>query len=234
MRARLAFRNAAFAWTLLAGQAAMASAGPADISREINLTVGAATAVIASLQADINAGKLQPDQADSEKLKKAFHEQFRKASNAEIEGAQDPAIAKIRRDITEAFLAVVEQYRKDMLKGGQDAFVPAFFRAELLGNFNKRSVGQYQAIVTTRNADLINKDSAADKLIVDKGVLEFVNGLLERGETSPQSAAVGARHVSYWPMKITEPCAVCHQRSGLVQSVGAFGGATLVIVEPQK
>jgi hypothetical protein len=227
-------RNVVLALTLFAAFPAAASTAPVDISKEINITTAAATAVIASLQGDINAGKLKPEAVEPERLKNAFLEQFKKSTNSNLEDAQDPVIAKIRRDLKDAFLVVTEQYRKDMIKGGQDAFVPAFFRAELLSNFNSRSGGQYKAVVTTRNADLINRDSGADKFITDKAVLDYVTALLEKGEATPQSASVGARHVAYWPMKITEPCAVCHQRSGLVQNIGDFGGATVVIVEPQK
>lgn len=226
------FRSLAFVTALLASGPAWASTSQADISKEINQTVSAATAVIAALQNDINGGTLKPDLVQPERLKAAFTEQFRKTTNADLEGASDPVIAKIRKDLTDAFLTVTDQFKADMIKGGQDAFVPAFFRAELISNFNKKSVGKYQAIVTTRKADLINKDSAAEKVIVDKAVLDYVSGLLEKGEVAAQSQAVDGRLVSYWPMKITEPCAVCHQRSGLVQKVGDFGGATVVIVHP--
>ncbi len=67
-----------------------------------------------------------------ERLKAAFTEQFRKMTNADLDGASDPTIAKIRKDLADAFLTVTDQFKADMIKGGQDAFVPAFFRAELI------------------------------------------------------------------------------------------------------
>ena len=193
------FRSFAFVATLLATEPVWASTSQADISKEINQTVSAATAVIAALQNDINGGTLKPDLVQPERLKAAFTEQFRKTTNADLEGASDPVIAKIRKDLTDAFLTVTDQFKVDMIKGGQDAFVPAFFRAELISNFNKKSVGKYQAIVTTRKADLINKDSAAEKVIVDKAVLDYVSGLLEKGEVAAQSQAVDGRLVRFTP-----------------------------------
>ena len=49
-----------------------------DVSREINLITNAATAVVAGLQAKINAGTLPAEEADAGKLRQAFLEQFRK------------------------------------------------------------------------------------------------------------------------------------------------------------
>lgn len=212
--------------------AVQAAPSQGDVSREINLITNAATAVIAGLQTRINAGTLPAEEADGGKLRQAFLEQFRKLANADFQQAPDPKLEEIRKAFAEAFDAVTGKYRADMVKGGQDAFVPAFFRAQLLEHFNKRAQGKYQAIVTTRPSELINRDSAPDKVIADKAVLEFVAGLLEKGETEPKSTNIGPRLVSYWPMKIAEPCATCHQRSGLEQKIGAFGGATIVVVEP--
>jgi len=204
-----------------------------DVSKEINLITNAATAVVAGLQAKINAGTLPAEEADAGKLRQAFLEQFRKLANADFQQAPDPKLEEIRKAFAEAFDAVTGRYRSDMVKGGQDAFVPAFFRAQLLELFNKQANGKYQAIVTTRPSELINRDSAPDKIIADKAVLDFVAGLLDKGEVEPKSTQIGQRLVSYWPMRIAEPCATCHLRNGLEQKVGAFGGATIVVVEPR-
>lgn len=214
--------------------AAAAAPSQADISREINLVTQAATGVIAALQDRINSGKLEPSAVEPGTLRAAFVESFGKVASADFRQAPDPVLAEIRSAFSEAFDAVTAQYRADMLKGGQDAFVPAFFRAQLLEQVNRKSNGRYTAIVTTRPSELINRDSAPDKVIADKAVLAFVSNLLEKGEMEPKSTSIGARLVSYWPMKVGEPCAACHQRSGLDQKVGAFGGATIVVVEPAR
>jgi hypothetical protein len=214
--------------------AATAAPSQADISREINLVTQAATGVIADLQDRINSGKLAPAAVEAGALRAAFMDGFGRLAGADFRKAPDPLLAEIRSAFSDAFDAVTAQYRSDMLKGGQDAFVPAFFRAQLLDHVNRKSHGRYTAIVTTRSSELINRDSAPDKVIADKAVLAFVADLLEKGELEPRSTSIGARLVSYWPMKVGEPCAACHQRSGLEQKVGAFGGATIVVVEPAR
>lgn len=173
-----------------------AAPSQADISKEINLTTGAATSVIAGLQNKINGGSLAQPEVDIAALRAAFRESFKKNGGSDFEAAPDPQLGEIRKLFDEAFANVIEKYRADMLKGGQDAFVPAFFRAQLLEFFNKKSQGKYQAIVTTRGNELINRDSAPDKVIADKAVLEFVKGLLDKGEVEPQSKAIGERLVS--------------------------------------
>ncbi len=213
---------------------AVAAPTQAEISREIAIVTQAATNVIAGLQDRINTGKLEPAAVEAVALRAAFLENFRKIAEADFRQTPDPVLADIRSAFSEAFDLVTGQYRADMLKGGQDAFVPAFFRAQLLDHVNKASKGRYTAIVTTRRSELINRDAAADKMIADKAVLAFVADLLDKGEMEPKSTSIGARLVSYWPMKVGEPCAECHKRSGLDQKVGAFGGATIVVVEPNR
>lgn len=206
----------------------------ADISKEINATTSAATAVVAGLQSKINGGSLSQAEVEVASIRAAFRDHFKKIGGSGFDDPADPQLVEIRKLFDEALTHVIDKFRPDMLKGGQDAFVPAFFRAQLLDYFNRKSEGRYQAIVTMRSGELINRDSAPEKVIADKAVLEFVKGLLEKGEVEPQSKAIGTRFVSYWPMKIGEPCAVCHQRSGLEQKVGAFGGATVVVVEAPR
>lgn len=80
-------RYLCFVAALLAAGPVSASTSQADLSKEINQTVSAATAVIAALQNDINGGTLKPDLVQPERLKAAFTEQFRKMTNADLEGA---------------------------------------------------------------------------------------------------------------------------------------------------
>jgi hypothetical protein len=208
-----------------------AAPSQSEISKEINLTINAATAVISGLQSKINGASLAVSELEDGVLRTAFREQFRKLAGTELDRASDADLGHIRKLFIEAFNEVIQEFRPDMIKGGQDAFVPAFFRAQLLEQFNKRSHGKYQAVVTMRTSELINRDSAPDRVVSDKAVLEFVQSLLEKGDLDSHSRSIGGRLVSYFPMRITEPCAVCHQRNGLEQKVGAFGGATVIVVE---
>lgn len=207
---------------------------PAEIAREINLATGAATAVIGSLQDKINAAKLAPADIEPQKLQMAMRENFQKAAGNGFDAAPDAERAEIRKTVAAAFGSVVERFRDDMLRGGQDAFVPAFFRAQLLEIVNQNAQGKYQALVTNRAKELINQDSSPEKLIKDKAILDYVKNVLDKGEADGRSQMFDGKLVSLFPMKITEPCATCHKRNGLDQQVGQFGGATLVIVEPRK
>ena len=210
---------------------AKAAPSPDEISKEINLTVSAATAVIGDLQAKINGARVTAPEAENSALRKAFQEQFKKLSGVDFETASDPEIDNIRKILSYAFDKVTDQFRPDMLKGGQDALVPAFFRAQLLDLFNERAKGKYQAVTTMRTSELINKDSAPEKVLTNQAALVFIKALLEKGDPEPQGKAIDGKFVGYWPMKIAESCAACHLRNGLEQKVGAFGGATIVVVE---
>lgn len=207
---------------------------PIEIGREINLATSAATAVVSDLQTKINDAKLVNSDVSPDKLKAALRDNFGKLTGNAFDSAPDPVRADIRTTVEKAFAAVTDKYRADMLKGGQDALVPAFFRAQLLDFVNQEAKGRYLAFVTMRENELINRDSNAERLVNSKAVLAYVNDLLEKGTMAPQSRTVDGKLVSYWPMTISEPCAACHKRSGLEQKIGAFGGATFVIVDAAK
>jgi len=220
--------------TSLPGLVAASGPPPIEIAKEINFATASATAVVASLQDKINTARLAPAEVAMPALQAAMKENFRKLAGSDFDEAPDADRRAIRDTVAKAFSSVVARFREDMLRGGQDAFVPAFFRAQLLETVNLSSQGRFQAIVTNRTKELINQDSGPAKLINDQAILAYVNELLEKGEAESNSRMFNDRLVSVWPMKITEPCVACHQRNGLEQRVGQFGGATLVIVEPHK
>lgn len=224
--------RAALASLLLSGSGAFAETpSQTDLAKELNLATSAATAVVASLQGQINAAKLQPSDIAAPTLQKALVTQFEKIGGGPFDAAPDPARAEIRKAVAGSFGQVIEKFSPDMLKGGQDAFVPAFFRAQLLLDVNEKLKGKYRAFVTMRSSELINRDSAVERFVTEKEMLTYLQGLLENGEGTAQSKTFDGRLVSYFPMKIAEPCAACHQRIGLDQKVGAYGGATIVMVE---
>lgn len=210
---------------------------PADITApmaratELYMATAAATAVVGGMQDKINQGSLAPQDLERDRLQTSFREALAKTSGASFAAEPDPERARIRAIVADGFERVVDRFRADMLKGGQDAFVPAFFRAQLMEIVNQTDKDGYLALATNREADLINLDWSAERQIKDAAVLAYVKGLLERGEASPQSQLFEHRLVTFWPMKIAEPCAACHARNGLKQTVGQFGGATVVIVE---
>jgi hypothetical protein len=205
------------------------AADPAALVQEINLTSSAATAVIGGLQDRINAGQMVAADLDPARIRSAYAAAYQRLANRPMDVAADAPLQEIRATIDQAMGQVLETFRADILRGGPDAFVPAFFRAQLFDRFNQAMDGRFRAIATTRRSELINADSAVDRLIPDAEIIAAVNSLLEQGTMRSETRVIGGRTMGYWPMTIGEACAACHQRNGLRQQVGQFGGATVVI-----
>lgn len=201
---------------------------PTALTREVNLATAAATAVIGGLQQKINGGTATPADIAPEALSAGFAHQYQLlAGQAQAPAGADRAA--IRATIERSMREVVTEFRQDILRGGQDAFVPAFFRAQLLQRFNTAD-RRFRTVATTRDSELINRDSSLSRLIDDPEILTFVTRLMEAGHKQPEMRSFAGRTVGYWPMVIAEGCASCHQRNGLNQQVGGFGGATVVIL----
>lgn len=228
--ARLLALSLSCALALAATPPRPAAATPARFAEEINLTAAAATAAIGALQDKINTSRMTPADLELPTLRAAFHAAYQRQTGRAFDGAAEAPVQEIRRLMDAAMAEVITAFRADILKGGQDAFVPAFFRAQLFERFNGAVDGRYRAVATTRRSELINTDSAADRLIRDAEIVAFVNELLDQGSMRAETRSFGQATVGYWPMAIGEACAACHQRNGLRQQVGAFGGATVVIV----
>ena len=220
----------ALALAALLAAAPARAADPEDAAREINWTSAAATAVIAGLQDKINGGTATPADLDAAALSAAYAAAYQRLANRSLQAGGEGPVAEIRSFMARAKAEVLEAHRDDILRGGQDAFVPAFFRAQLFDRFNAAAEGRYRAVATNRRAELINSDSGVERLITDPEIVALVTGLMQRGTMQAETRVMGPRTVGYWPMTITQPCMVCHQRNGLQQQVGQFGGATVVIV----
>lgn len=221
------FRAMAFA-LIFGSSVASATEAPHTLG-EINLTAAAATTVIAGLQERINAGTARPADLDQNALKTAYHAAYKRLANKDISTVQDAELRRIHDAMDRSMELVMTQFRADILKGGQDAFVPAFFRAQLFSRFNEVMGDRYRAVVTNRRQELINGDSAPERVIQNAEILRQVNELLNRGHMQPETRNVGGNSFGFWPMTITEPCMVCHQRNGLQQRIGQFGGATVIM-----
>lgn len=221
------FRGAIFSLTL--GASVASAAEPAVNLREINLTASAATAVIAGLQEKINGGAMRPADLDTGALKSSYRAAYARLASRDIDSVQDAELREIHAAMDRSMERVIAQFRDDLLKGGQDAFVPAFFRAQLFERFNESMGDRYRAVSTNRRNELINGDSAPERVIENAEVLRVVKELLERGQMQPETRSAGGMTLGFWPMAIAEPCMVCHQRNGLQQKVGQFGGATVVV-----
>ncbi len=218
-------------WLLALGLLALpAQADPARQAQEINWTASAATAVVAGLQGKINGGTILAADLAADSVRPAFQAAYQRLAGQAFDAPAEPPVATIRRVMAESMDATLAQFRADILRGGQDAFVPAFFRAQLLERFNAAAGGGFRALVSNRGSELINADWAIDRQIQEAEVQRYVGGLMEAGATAPTSRQIGDQLVAYWPMSIGEACQSCHARNGLQQQLGQFGGATVVIV----
>ncbi|HLX23957.1 MAG TPA: hypothetical protein VKR38_11460, partial [Usitatibacter sp.] len=103
-----------------------------QVAQEVKLLVTEGTAVIGDLQPAINSGKAEKDKVTPDALVAQFKARYQKASGAAFDTAAKGAIGDARRAYLAAFTSVVTRYQSNITKGGQDAFVPAFFRAQVL------------------------------------------------------------------------------------------------------
>ncbi len=196
---------------------------------ELGLLVNEATALIGSLQNDINAGTAG-DKVKSDALIAAFQARYAKAAGKAFEPKGEGLVGDTRKAFNSALADTLSKYQATLTKGGADAFVPAFFRAELLKRFNAQQKGRIQGYATNRDAELINADWAVGQVMKGSPLAAEVKTLVTRGEMEKVVSRHGDRVLAYWPMKLGAACVSCHARSGLKQTEGAFGGALVAEV----
>lgn len=214
---------------------AAASAAPAlaqhteesarQAAQEVKLLVGEGTAVIGDLQPSINAGKAAKDQVAPDALVSQFKARYQKASGAPLDTRAPGLVGEARRAYLQAYTSVVTRYQGTLVKGGQDAFVPAFFRAQVLKEFNQLMQGEVQAYATNRDGELINGDWAVRKVMKTSTLAPEVEKLMATGGLDPVVKRTGNSVMGYYPMKLGTACVTCHAQNGLKQVEGGFGGA---------
>ena len=201
----------------------------AALAHEVSRMVNEATGVIGGLQPDINAGKAG-DKTSVDQLYSAFQARYTKAAGKAFEDKGDGLEGEARKVFANSLRDTFTKFGPTMAKGGTDAFVPAFFRAELLKRFNAQMKGKVQAYATTRDTELINADWSADKVMKGSPFVSEVNSLMKTGSLSPLSKRTGDRLMVYTPMKLGAACVACHARNGVNQKEGEFGGALVAEV----
>jgi len=204
-----------------------------QVAQEVKLLVTEGTGVIGDLQGAINSGKVEKDKATPDALVGQFKARYQKAAGAPLDTNAKGVIGDARRAYLQAFTAVVTRYQPQITKGGQDAFVPAFFRAQVLKEFNPLMQGKVQAYATNRDEELINSDWAVHKVMKGSPLASEVEGLMKTGGLEPVVKRSGNTVMGYYPMKLAPACVACHAQNGLKQTEGAFGGA-LVAEIPVK
>jgi hypothetical protein len=202
-------------------------------AQELRLLVTEGTGVIGDLQPAINAGKAPADQVTPDALVNQFKARYQKAAGVPFDPKAPGVIGDARRAYLQAFTSVVTRFQGNLTKGGQDAFVPAFFRAQVLKDFNQLMSGKIQAYATNRDNELINGDWAVHKVMKGSPLAAEVQALMAGGKLDPVVKRTGNTVMGYYPMKLAPACVACHAQNGLKQTEGAFGGA-LVAEIPVK
>ncbi len=201
-----------------------------QVAQEVKLLVTEGTAVIGDLQGAINSGKAEKDKVTPDALVAQFKARYQKASGAALDTAAKGAIGDARRAYLAAFTSVVTRYQSNIIKGGQDAFVPAFFRAQVLKEFNQLMTGKVQAYATNSDDQLINSDWAVHKVMKGSTLVPEVDALMKTGSLDPVVKRSGNSVMGYYPMKLAPACVACHAQNGLKQTEGKFGGALVAEV----
>ena len=201
-----------------------------QVAQEVKLLVTEGTAVIGDLQPAINSGKAEKDKVTPDALVAQFKARYQKASGAAFDTAAKGAIGDARRAYLAAFTSVVTRYQSNITKGGQDAFVPAFFRAQVLREFNQLMTGRVQAYATNSDDQLINSDWAVHKVMKGSTLVPEVDALMKTGSLEPVVKRSGNSVMGYYPMKLAPACVACHAQNGLKQTEGTFGGALVAEV----
>jgi hypothetical protein len=226
----------AFALLALSSMTAQAQL-PEDTARaaaqELRLLVTEGTGVIGDLQPAINSGKVVRDQVSPDALVSQFKTRYQKASGTPLETKTPGVVGDARRAYLQSFTSVVTRFQGNLTKGGQDAFVPAFFRAQVLKEFNQSMQGKMQGYATNRDSELINGDWAVHKVMKGSPLAPEVQMLMSKGGLEPVVKRTGNTVMGYYPMKLGAGCVSCHAQNGLKQTEGAFGGA-LVAEIPVK
>ena len=201
-----------------------------QVAQEVKLLVTEGTAVIGDLQPAINSAKVEKDKVTPDALVAQFKARYQKASGSALDTAAKGAVGDARRAYLMAFTSVVTRYQPNITKGGQDAFVPAFFRAQVLKEFNQLMTGRVQAYATNSDDQLINSDWAVHKVMKGSALVPEVDALMKTGGLDPVVKRSGNSVMGYYPMKLAPACVACHAQNGLKQTEGTFGGALVAEV----
>lgn len=204
-----------------------------QVTQEVRLLVTEGSNVVGDLQPKINAGTAAAAEVTPEALLTQFRARYQKAAGAPLDTKVAGAMGDARRAYVQAFSSVVTRYQGNLTKGGQDAFVPAFFRAQTLKEFNQLMHGSVRVYATNREGELINGDWAVSRVMKGSRLAPEVERLMATGGLEPVVKRSGDAVMGYYPMKLGPACVTCHAQNGLKQTVGAFGGA-LVTEIPVK
>ena len=229
LRSMAAACVAALVFVLAPPQARASEARAHPVAVEVARMTAEATAVVGALQGDINAGTAG-GKASPAQLFALFQERYQKAAGKALDEQGTGPEAEARRIFAASLRDTNNRLSPVMIKGGTDAVVPAYFRAELLKRFNSQMTGRVQVYATTRKADLINADWAVEKVMRGSPFIAEVSKLMDAGTLNPVTIETGDRQMVFTPMRLAAGCVSCHARNGIKQKEGDFGGALITEV----
>ena len=235
MRIRtLSFVIASLATAAAIGSAPAHAQVPEDTGKQVMLELRAlvseGTGVIGDLQPVINSGKVPAGQVAPDALVENLKSRYQKATSNGLDTKAPGLVGEVRRAYVESFRNVVTKYQGPLTKGGQDAFVPAYFRALVLKDFNTAIKGKVRAYASHREGELINSDSGVQRVMKGSPLAAEVDQLMETGSLEPVVKRSGDTLLGYWPMKLGNACVACHAKQGLTQKEGGFGGALVAVM----
>jgi len=213
-RLNIAFAAAMLAAVSVPAHAQLAEDTAKQAAQELRVLVTEGTGVIGDLQPAINSGKVMKEQASPDALVNQFKARYQKAAGAPLDVKATGVVGDARRAYLHSFTSVVTRFQSNIIKGGQDAFVPAYFRAQVLKEFNQLMQGKIQAYATNRDSELINGDWAVRKVMKGSPLAAEVQQLMTTGGLDPVVKRSGNTVMGYYPMKLGAGCVACHARTG--------------------
>lgn len=209
-------------------QAAMDEKSARELTSDFATAVSTATDMVGGMQTEINAGKADPAKIKPAAFLDAFGKKFETAAGKPFDTKSAGLTGEYRAALAKSIGEVLADNNKAITAGGQDAFVPAFFRAQILSKFNKVMKGKMSGYATTAKKYLINGDSAVELILKGSPLLPDVAKLVSGEEAAPVDKQISGHYMSYRPMKLKEACVACHARNGIAEHVGGYGGALVV------
>ena len=201
------------------------------IASDFSSGISAATNVIVDLQPAINTKAIYAERIEPKRILAEFYQQFKLASGQTFDPTVGGLIGEYRGYLVQAINEVMEENHDRILAGGQDAFVPAYFRANILKKINQLMGGRLIGNITTSKRNLINHNSAVDIVLKDSPLLKEVSSLVQEEKGFQIDRVVGNHFMSYRPLKLKSSCVSCHNKHGKDQTIGGYGGAFVIDIK---
>ncbi len=201
------------------------------VAADFSSTISSATSVITDLQAAIYTRGIYAARINPEEIFESFYKKFKAKSGKTFNPNAPGLIGEYRGHLVTAITEILSEHHDRILKGGQDAFVPAFFRANLLKKVNKAMGDRLSGNVITSEHNLINKDTHVNILFAASPLLKEISNLVQKETNTQFEKVIDNYYMSYRPMKLKASCLACHNRYGVQQQHGAYGGALIIGVK---